>query len=81
MAQPDSLRGTDLLDFLKEYNNSVSHEPIPGICRACGCTDEDPCFYVDPLDSQPRACSWIQADLCSRCAEACPDEPLIQVIS
>ena len=38
-------------------------EPPPGAagrsCRVCGCTDERPC---------PGGCSWVEPDLCSRCA-------------
>jgi hypothetical protein len=32
-----------------------------GVCRACGCTEDDPC---------PGGCIWAtpDADLCSRCA-------------
>jgi hypothetical protein len=32
-----------------------------GVCRACGCTDDEPC---------PGGCIWAtpNADLCSRCA-------------
>jgi hypothetical protein len=33
----------------------------------CGCTEEEPCVYADPLDGQPRACAWIEDDLCSGC--------------
>lgn len=29
-----------------------------GVCRMCGCTDEDAC---------PEGCTWVQADLCSEC--------------
>jgi len=36
-------------------------------CRSCGCTDPFPCtveFHYDELGP----CSWVEDDLCSRCA-------------
>lgn len=38
----------------------------PGICRICGCTDEDACFD----EATERPCSWVgpECDVCSRCA-------------
>ncbi len=30
-------------------------------CRVCGCTEAEPCA---------PSCSWVEADLCSGCAEA-----------
>lgn len=60
--------------------------PIPGVCRNCGCTDEEPCFSdgtkvyrfreLEPFsDEQLQAmplgpCSWIEPDLCSMCVDA-----------
>jgi hypothetical protein len=39
-------------------------QSVPGRCSKCGCTDEAAC---------PGGCSWVQLDLCSRCAfEALP---------
>ena len=32
----------------------------PGTCRVCGCTENDPL---------PGGCFWVEADLCSACAE------------
>jgi len=39
-------------------------EPIPGVCRICGCTEENPCFH-------PHAgtCWRVDPSLCSHCAE------------
>ncbi len=37
-------------------------------CRICGCTNHEAC---------PGGCEWVEADLCSRCAEA-EDVDLIQ---
>jgi hypothetical protein len=38
--------------------------PIPlrlgGVCRACACSEYDPC---------PEGCGWAQEDLCTSCAE------------
>ena len=33
-------------------------------CRVCGCWDFDPCW-----DEDSGPCWWVEADLCSRCAE------------
>lgn len=32
-------------------------------CRVCGCTDDQAC---------PGGCSWVEPDLCSRCAPESP---------
>jgi len=36
-----------------------------GVCRDCGCTDDDAC--TDEATGEP--CRWAADDLCSRCAE------------
>ena len=33
---------------------------LPGICRICGCTDEEAC---------PEGCTWVEANLCSNCVD------------
>lgn len=38
--------------------NVPAGEPV---CRVCGCTQEHGC--------PPDGCSWVEADLCSACAE------------
>lgn len=38
-------------------------EPIPGVCRVCGCTEDNPCFH--PIHGY---CSWVEPSLCSHCA-------------
>lgn len=38
-------------------------EPVPGVCRVCGCTDTNPCHH--PLHGY---CSWVKPSLCSHCA-------------
>lgn len=40
----------------KYFRERVEEEPI---CRICGCTQENAC---------PCGCSWVEEDLCSRCA-------------
>lgn len=35
----------------------------PRVCRGCGCTDAMAC---------PGGCSWVEDDLCSRCAGLAP---------
>ncbi len=36
-------------------------------CRQCGCTDDD-CSQC--IEAQGFPCTWVEADLCSRCAAA-----------
>ena len=43
-----------------------------GVCRKCGCTDED-CSGC--IARTGHACSWVEGDLCSACADVEP-EPL-----
>lgn len=49
--------------FLRSMNENKSTK---GVCRICGCTDDDPCF-------NPRVgnCWWIDGThtLCSHCAD------------
>lgn len=39
--------------------------PVPGVCRICGCTEENPCFHPEHDN-----CSWVDDTftLCSHCA-------------
>lgn len=45
-------------DLLKALN-----DPIIGVCRVCGCTQNNPCYH--PHHSY---CHWVEPDLCSHCA-------------
>jgi len=38
----------------------LSFRPARGICRVCGCTDEEAC---------EGGCTWVEPDLCSSCVE------------
>ena len=40
-------------------------EPIPGVCRVCGCSEDNPCF-----NPKHGYCSWVDDSmtLCSHCA-------------
>ncbi len=38
-----------------------------GVCRVCGCTEDDPCTF-EGLSGQIVACCWAAPDLCSACA-------------
>lgn len=38
-------------------------EPVPGVCRVCGCTNENPCYHPDY-----GTCYWVEPSLCSHCA-------------
>ncbi len=43
-----------------------------GVCRVCGCTEDDPCIE-DVFGAVPgRCCSWAAPDLCSACVEPAP---------
>lgn len=41
-------------------------EPVPGVCRVCGCTDDNACFHP-----KHGSCHWVDDDhtLCSHCAD------------
>ena len=41
-------------------------EPIPGVCRVCGCTEENPCF-----NPKYGYCTWADntQTICSHCAD------------
>ena len=45
----------DLLDALSQ--------PMQGVCRVCGCTQNNPCYHPDH-----GYCFWVEPDLCSHCA-------------
>ena len=47
----------DLLEWLED--------PVPGVCRVCGCTEDNPCF-----NPKHGYCSWVDSTmtLCSHCA-------------
>ena len=38
-------------------------EPVPGVCRVCGCTHDNPCYHPSFGN-----CYWVEPDLCSHCA-------------
>ena len=38
-------------------------EPIPGVCRVCGCTHYNPCYHP-----HYQNCFWVSPSLCSHCA-------------
>ncbi len=40
-------------------------ETRPRMCAVCGCTDAEAC---------EGGCSWVEEDLCSRCAGTYPDD-------
>jgi len=43
----------------------------PGICRLCGCTDED---CSECVEETGEPCTWVEPDLCSRCAAKQPEK-------
>ncbi len=57
-------------DFEELYQ--AVDKPIPGVCRVCGCTEDNPCEHPDH-----GTCRWVDDDctLCSHCADLF-DDPL-----
>ncbi len=54
-------------------------KPMPGVCRVCGCTWDNPCSHPDH-----GSCYWVEPSLCSHCASkeegglGIGDDPLTQ---
>ncbi len=50
-------------------------EPIPGVCRVCGCSERNPCYHPEIGN-----CFWEEPSLCSHCAEelGIKDDPLTE---
>lgn len=48
---------------IKEELYEALDEPIPGICRVCGCSIYNPCHHPDH-----GYCFWVEPSLCSHCA-------------
>ena len=55
-------------DFEELYQ--AVDKPIPGVCRICGCTEDNPCEHPDH-----GTCWWVddECTLCSHCADLCDD--------
>ena len=55
-------------DFEELYK--AVDKPIPGVCRVCGCTEDNPCEHPDH-----GTCWWVDDDctLCSHCDDLCDD--------
>lgn len=55
-------------DFEELYQ--AVDKPILGVCRICGCTEDNPCEHPDH-----GTCWWVDDDctLCSHCADLCDD--------
>ena len=45
-------------------------KPVSGVCRVCGCTEDNPCYHPEH-----GYCYWVDEErtLCSHCAELCDD--------
>lgn len=52
--------------YRKEDLFAALNTPIPGVCRVCGCTENNPCYHP-----KYGYCWWVDEDhtLCSHCAE------------
>jgi ParB family chromosome partitioning protein len=65
----------DLLPWYKKQISKPSApatDPTPGTCRTCGCTDNN-CHACIEITGHP--CTWIEPDLCSRCADEMDEDP------
>lgn len=53
-----------LRPIIFQYSEKAS--VVPGVCRVCGCTENDPCYHPDY-----GTCWWADEEhtLCSHCAE------------
>ena len=58
------LVGIDLEEIRKELSVAKA-KPGPGVCRVCGCTDDN-CSQCVEKTGEP--CYWVEPDLCSACA-------------
>jgi hypothetical protein len=47
--------------FIKDFN--PEGHGITGICKRCGCSQNDACY-----DTDTGSCYWVKEDLCSACA-------------
>lgn len=54
-----------IVELLAEQLLYIGRGLAIGICRLCGCTDED-CRACIEITGEP--CRWVKPDLCSRCA-------------
>lgn len=52
----------DYFHDLGELCEAVA-KPIPGVCRVCGCTENNPCEHPEH-----GYCWWVEPSLCSHCA-------------
>ncbi len=53
----------------RTYDVQVKFEMTPGICRRCGCVDDD---CRDCIQRTGEPCSWVEHDLCSACTKPMP---------
>lgn len=55
--------GSDVFFNDEEKLFKALEEPVPGVCRRCGCTWDNPCSHPDHGN-----CYWVEPSLCSHCA-------------
>lgn len=73
MSQEDADPGNPVLRAADAFNAGA------GVCRVCGCTEDDPCALED-IGNGITACCWIAPDLCSACRSYGPrDDARIDV--
>lgn len=54
--------------FVEDLYKALA-EPIPGVCRVCGCTERNPCYHP-----HWGYCHWVEPSLCSHCADLVDDD-------
>jgi hypothetical protein len=68
MAKKRSARQQPLIGArrLSTAPSAKEEKIIIGVCRVCGCTDND---CTQCVEKTGEACVWVEPDLCSACAE------------
>ena len=63
---PDYVFIMDFCQVRNIFQYSEKASVVPGVCRVCGCTENDPCYHSDY-----GTCCWADEEhtLCSHCAE------------
>lgn len=57
------------IGFPVEILQAIINKQEPRVCRKCACSEHDPC-----VDEHDVPCHWVEADLCSACADPVEEE-------
>lgn len=62
MGEVKSQKGQEMLveigNLGRQLYKLANPDPIPGVCRYCGCTEDDPCYYHLDGDDDLVPCAW-----------------------